>query len=636
MQWSTKRYSIERKLPLPRNKVWDLLSNTDHLNRVIGLFPVKFNPVQSTDKLIFREADARFLGFIPVRWREYPFQWEKRKRYSVERRYKEGPLSIVIGGIELIDAEEKLPDGSYATRIRIFADFTPANLIGFIGAPLVGGISIYRTFKYAEKYLHNLMAGEIDAFPQTKYRQKANVSEISRLFKELAGKPVDPHYIGQLQNHLIQFDDDEVVEMQPNKLADMWGADKEEVLRICLYATKLGILNLSWNILCPNCRVSKSDHSSLANLKEEFHCDLCGVEYTANFDQYVELKFSVHPNIRKAYNQVYCIGGPFLTPHVWIQRTMEEGEEAIFHYPETSDPLRLRVLRSNHRFNLRKGDKIAPQSPSFTYRNSGWIHSEAELSHIGQAFTVRNEGSEPIVVVLEKVQWDTTAVTAAKVTAMQEFRDLFSSEVLAPGQQVGIENVTIFFSDLLGSTALYEMIGDAHAYGQVRRHFEFMTQWIAKNSGSLVKTIGDAVMAVFHLPEQAVKAALDIQTHLQELNATLPDPIIIKIGIHTGPAIAVTSNDRLDYFGRTVNIAARIQGESNGGDIVVSAECGERESVKAILGDHPVQLLAYQAALKGIDGQMELIRVNLPSENIKINHENIKINSKKAADRSSV
>lgn len=162
---------------------------------------------------------------------------------------------------------------------------------------------------------------------------------------------------------------------------------------------------------------------------------------------------------------------------------------------------------------------------------------------------------------------------------MQEFRDLFSSEVLAPGQQVGIENVTILFSDLRASTTLYETIGDAHAYGQVNRHFDFLTDWIAKNSGSIVKTIGDAVMAVFHRPEQAVKAALDIQRYIENFNASMDYKIVIKVGIHTGPAIAVNSNERLDYFGRTVNLAARIQNESRGNDIVISEQCFERKGV---------------------------------------------------------
>ena len=65
-------------------------------------------------------------------------------------------------------------------------------------------------------------------------------------------------------------------------------------------------------------------------------------------------------------------------------------------------------------------------------------------------------------------------MTAAKVTAMKEFRHMFSSEVLAPGNQVGVENIAFLFTDLLGSTVFYEEVGDAQAYGQVRRHFEFL------------------------------------------------------------------------------------------------------------------------------------------------------------------
>jgi adenylate cyclase len=115
-------------------------------------------------------------------------------------------------------------------------------------------------------------------------------------------------------------------------------------------------------------------------------------------------------------------------------------------------------------------------------------------------------------------------------------------------------------------------VGDAQAYGKVRRHFDFMIHWIHLNHGSLVKTIGDAVMAIFERPEHAMQAAIDIQLHVNAFNTTLPGetPIVVKIGLHHGPAIAVNSNERLDYFGRTVNMAARIQGLSHGNDIIIN------------------------------------------------------------------
>src|SRR3989454_5092697 len=105
-----------------------------------------------------------------------------------------------------------------------------------------------------------------------------------------------------------------------------------------------------------------------------------------------------------------------------------------------------------------------------------------------------------------------------QVTTMQEFRDLFAAEVLASGQEIGVQSLAILFSDLKDSTALYECIGDARAYGWVQWHFTFLIACITRHQGALVKTIGDAVMAVFSRPEAAVQAALDIQQKIGAFN----------------------------------------------------------------------------------------------------------------------
>lgn len=198
---------------------------------------------------------------------------------------------------------------------------------------------------------------------------------------------------------------------------------------------------------------------------------------------------------------------------------------------------------------------------------------------------IHNDTNTAIVVVMEQEQWNDQIVTAAYVTTRTEFRGMFSSEVLAPGQQVGVESIALLFSDLLGSTTFYETVGDAVAYGQVRKHFDYINSWVEKNQGSVVKTIGDAVMAVFQKPENALQASIDIQRNIHTFNENYPleDAVTIKIGIHYGPAIVVNSNNSLDYFGRTVNIAARIQGESHGGDIVLSSEGLDRPKLRAMV-----------------------------------------------------
>jgi class 3 adenylate cyclase len=224
---------------------------------------------------------------------------------------------------------------------------------------------------------------------------------------------------------------------------------------------------------------------------------------------------------------------------------------------------------------------------------------------------VRNNDTKTICVALEKKNWDDLAVTAARVTMLQEFRDLFSAEVLRPGRQVAVENVTIFFSDLSNSTSLYESIGDAPAFDKVGSHFDFLTGFIAKHHGAVVKTMGDAVMAVFHTPEDAVRATLEIQREFLAFRNTLVsgDHLGLKIGLHHGPALVVNSNDRLDYFGRTVNIAARVASSARAGDFVLTGEVWENSSVQRQLIESGATLSRFEAKLRGVEQTFALVRV---------------------------
>ena len=116
-------------------------------------------------------------------------------------------------------------------------------------------------------------------------------------------------------------------------------------------------------------------------------------------------------------------------------------------------------------------------------------------------------------------------------------------------------------------------------------------------------------MAVFYLPEDGLKAALDIQNHFVRLNAAQPDELVLKVGLYSGPAIAVNSNDSLDYFGRTVNIAARIQGQSIGNDIVLSESDCNKASIQSILDTEKAEIQSFRAILKGIEEDIGLVRV---------------------------
>src|SRR5205823_6624564 len=202
-------------------------------------------------------------------------------------------------------------------------------------------------------------------------------------------------------------------------------------------------------------------------------------------------------------------------------------------------------------------------------------------------------------MVLEAAAWDPDCATAAVVSVFQEFRDLFSSEVLAPDVHLSIETLPLLFTDLKGSTALYQQLGDAPAYALVRDHFALLRDAVASAGGGIIKTIGDSVMAAFPDARAALGCALRAQREIEAFNAEQGRGLVVlKMGLHQGPCIAVRSEDRLDYFGSTVNIAARLHSESQGGDIVVSEAIMADDAVQVLLAG--CRVVEFDAELRGI------------------------------------
>ena len=185
--------------------------------------------------------------------------------------------------------------------------------------------------------------------------------------------------------------------------------------------------------------------------------------------------------------------------------------------------------------------------------------------------------------------------------SLQVFRDLFAEATLRPGDEAGVSQVALLFSDLQGSTALYERVGDAVAFNMVREHFALLAGVVRDHDGAVVKTIGDAVMASFGDPANAVKAALAMQARIAD------HELVLKLGVHVGPSVVVNMNDRLDYFGSTVNMAARLQGQSQGGDIVLSRAVADDPAVKPLLTVVPSR--EESVPLKGFAEPISFVRL---------------------------
>jgi class 3 adenylate cyclase len=225
---------------------------------------------------------------------------------------------------------------------------------------------------------------------------------------------------------------------------------------------------------------------------------------------------------------------------------------------------------------------------------------------------VRNPGARDATVVVERTGWLDDVATALDVLSVPGFRDLFAAEVLAPGERIAVRHVAILFTDLKGSTALYQRIGDAAAYALVRDHFRVLREAVRRRGGMLVKTIGDAVMASFRSASDALAAAVDMQRSI----AALPppaghEPLVLKAGLHQGPSLVVNAAGQIDFFGTTTNLAARAGHASEGGDVVVTDSVIADDDARRLLEALPHRAEAFPASLKGFDGEVTLHRLTL-------------------------
>jgi class 3 adenylate cyclase len=192
-------------------------------------------------------------------------------------------------------------------------------------------------------------------------------------------------------------------------------------------------------------------------------------------------------------------------------------------------------------------------------------------------------------------------ITAKRLLTNQTFRDIYRTDTLDVDQRLKITSLTFLFTDLKGSTALYERVGDLVAYDLVRQHFGVLHEIVSAEAGAVVKTIGDAVMATFSTPDRALAAALRMRDAMARINAERQnEDLLLKIGIHEGPCLAVTLNNSQDYFGQTVNMAARVQGLASSRAIFATQSIVENPKAASILEKSGLRPEMQRAALRGI------------------------------------
>lgn len=585
----------------PVEAIWPALADTARYNEAAGFPKHGIEERPQPDGTLRMFASGR-MGKVELAWEEFPVEWVLHRWFWHWREFSRGPVAT-LGALATF---EPTSDGGCTCHYEVRA--TAANPFGW----LILNTGFFRSAKatfetlctQAEEWARQARPLPFELEPH--HLDAPARRRVDEMVLALERSPYGHGLGDRLVDWVLQASEVDLVRMRPVALARRFGAEVRPMVEACLQAVRVGLLQQRWDLLCPRCRGAKLTVDGLDQLPETAHCDACNIDYDRDFARNVELTFTPAASLRPVYDGEFCLGGPMTTPHVLAQLKVDRDGTRTEAGALPPGSYRLRTLDAGPYAEVEHRGGAFP----------ALVITENEIvtgdNADEGALHFRNRTARPRYAVIERRDWAEDALTAERVTTFQAFRDICAAERLRPGDGAGVSQVALMFTDLKGSSDLYRRVGDALAYGQVRGHFAYLADQVRRHDGAIVKTMGDAVLAAFAEPADALRAAIDIQQGIDGFNQRNQADLAMKIGLHAGSCLAVTLNDRLDYFGQTVNLAARLQGEAKGGEIVISGRLHDDPTVQPLL--EPFDASEERATLRGFALPERLWRIRLAPE----------------------
>jgi len=468
-----------------------------------------------------------------------------------------------------------------------------------------------------------------------------------------------PDVLPGLERFIRTADDYDLFRVNPLQYASANGLGEEDGIELFVHAAKAGLFEMDWLLICAYCPQVAGSFRELDQVHPRFQCAFCNALNDVALDDYIQVAFTVSNGVRdiafrhperlsvEDYYLRYHFAKGFRPPHGLTREQIVAALSRGFADIEAQHqqkfdievaPGRFEVLDLNHKLllvffvggeqaepqrtlvQLESGRFVVPDRPTeprdmvlgdgtFSFRQT------ADVRPGKHTIAIENRTGDPgrlwflqypLGFEAHRVEYE-PFLSGKRLLLTPSFGELYKTQLVDEAESLTVSDMTYLFTDLKDSTPLYESVGDVNAYFLVRQHFDILTTIIRERAGTIVKTIGDAVMAGFEHPQDAVRAAIEMIEELSKFNQTASRPLGLKVGVHRGRAIAVRLNDRIDYFGQDVNIAARVQGLADVNEVCITETVMEAPGVHEIVANRVVSR-EYEN-LKGIGQKMEIHRL---------------------------
>ncbi|MBX2798855.1 MAG: adenylate/guanylate cyclase domain-containing protein [Myxococcales bacterium] len=552
---------------LPPDALWPHLADTSRVNRSLGVPRATFREVEG-----HRRGRSTYFG-VDVHWDEPPWEWVQHQHFVLTKDYDRGPIQCLGVVVQLEPDHQR---GMPGTRLSVLYAFVPRGLLGRLLCPQMVRYTRqgYRTLVDAMKtWAASGASPEHSPFHRPR-RQQSRSEHLAHIARQLVRAGFSDALVDRFVHWVLTADPLDLTRIRVRPLAAAWGLSWPQLLQLSLEATRAGLLTLTWDVVCPHCRGIRLESPRLAGIPTQQSCEVCRATFDTTAPGAIELTFRVHPGVREVQPRLYCSSDAATKPHVAVQLTLAPGT-----WRDVCPPLREgRYLARTGDFTVRRPIEVRRGTADALALSATTPPPALQRAQVapGSWLTFHNESDAPVRWVLEALTREGDHVAPADVLSLVRYRDLLGDDAVPAGLSLQMGNQTLLFADVVGSTELYHRLGDHSAFRMITRHVERVSEAVREAEGVVVKTMGDTVMAAFAVPRQAVLAAKAIRDDAQ----ADPEAAPVRISLHHGPCLAVNHDTGLDYFGCTVNVAARLLRVVGPGEIGVSSELAQVAGIR--------------------------------------------------------